>query len=340
MRTVDADAIGDLPGGVDGSRHQWVDLDAEGIPGVITDGDGALYYRRNLGDGELGPAAALGLQPSSAAPAAAAAAHGSRRRRPPRSRRVRPAAARFLRARARRAAARATGNSSGRSRRIPQIAWTDADLRFIDLDGDGLDDLLIAKDDTFVWYPSLGNDGFGPPRILPRPRDEERGPAIVFADSRHSIALADLSGDGLRDFVRVENGCICYWPNLGQGRFGAKVTMAAAPIFDRPDQFEARRVLFADVDGTGTSDVLYAGRDGVRYWLNQAGNAWSRAARRRRAAGRSLRGERHCRRCARQRHRLPGVVVGSARRHGDPLRRSDGQRETAPARRSRQPARR
>jgi hypothetical protein len=97
----------------------------------------------------------------------------------------------------------------------------------------------------------------------------------VFADSRHTIALADLSGDGLRDLVRVENGCMCYWPNLGQGKFGTKVTMNGAPLFDAPDQFETARVLFADVDGTGTSDVLYASSDGVRYWLNQAGNAWS-----------------------------------------------------------------
>ena len=34
------------------------------------------------------------------------------------------------------------------------------------------------------------------------------------------------SGDGLVDIVRVRNGEICYWPNLGHGRFGRKVTMS------------------------------------------------------------------------------------------------------------------
>jgi hypothetical protein len=42
---------------------------------------------------------------------------------------------------------------------LPQIEWTDPNVRFLDLDGDGLDDVPIAKDDTFVWYPSLGGPG-------------------------------------------------------------------------------------------------------------------------------------------------------------------------------------
>ena len=41
-----------------------------------------------------------------------------------------------------------------------------------------------------------------------------------------------MSGDGLTDLVRIRNGEVCYWPNLGYGRFGAKVTMDRSPRFD------------------------------------------------------------------------------------------------------------
>ncbi len=34
-----------------------------------------------------------------------------------------------------------------------------------------------------------------------------------------------MCGDGLTDWVRLRNGEVCYGPNLGYGRFGAKVTM-------------------------------------------------------------------------------------------------------------------
>ena len=60
---------------------------------------------------------------------------------------------------------------------------------------------------------------------MPQALDEEQGPRLIFADGTGSIFLADRSGDGLRDLVRIRNGGICSWPNRGYGRFGAKVKM-------------------------------------------------------------------------------------------------------------------
>ncbi len=51
----------------------------------------------------------------------------------------------------------------------------------------------------------------------------------MFSDAAQSIYLADMNGDGLTDIVRIRNGEVCYWPNLGYGRFGAKVSMDRAP---------------------------------------------------------------------------------------------------------------
>ena len=100
---------------------------------------------------------------------------------------------------------------------------------------------------------------------------------MVFAEATQTVFLADMSGDGLVDLVRIRNGEVCYWPNLGHGRFGAKVTMARAPVFDRPNLFDPKRLRLVDVDGTGTTDFIYLGSDGVRVWMNGAGNTWSDA---------------------------------------------------------------
>jgi hypothetical protein len=51
--------------------------------------------------------------------------------------------------------------------------------------------------------------------------------------------------------------------------------MTDAPVFDRPELFDPRRVRFCDIDGTGAVDVLYLDRGAIRYWLNTAGNGWS-----------------------------------------------------------------
>lgn len=81
----------------------------------------------------------------------------------------------------------------------------------------------------------------------------------MFADAAQSVYLADMSGDGLTDLVRIRNGEVCYWPNLGYGQFGAKVTMDDAPWFDAPDLFNQQRIRLADVDGSGVTDILYLG---------------------------------------------------------------------------------
>jgi hypothetical protein len=125
----------------------------------------------------------------------------------------------------------------------------DPNVKLIDLDGDGHADVLISEDDAFVWHASLADEGFGTTLRVAKALDEEKGPRLVLADSTQSIYLADMSGDGLTDLVRVRNGEIWYWPNLGYGKFGAKVGMHAASQFDNPDQFEQKRIRLADIDG-------------------------------------------------------------------------------------------
>src|SRR6478672_10953418 len=134
----------------------------------------------------------------------------------------------------------------------------------------------MTEDDALVWHASLAEEGFGPAQRVAQVLDEEKGPRVVFADGTQSVYLADFSGDGLADIGRIRNGEVCYWPNLGYGRFGPKVDMDNPPLFDQPDQFDHGRIRLADIDGTGTTDVIYLHRDGVRLYFNQSGNSWSR----------------------------------------------------------------
>jgi hypothetical protein len=43
----------------------------------------------------------------------------------------------------------------------------------------------------------------GGARRSAKSHDEERGPALVFSDPTQSIYLADMTGDGLTDVVRI-----------------------------------------------------------------------------------------------------------------------------------------
>jgi hypothetical protein len=134
---------------------------------------------------------------------------------------------------------------------------------------------LITEHEALTWHPSLAEAGFGPAIRVPKPKNEDEGPAVIFAEADQAIFLADMSGDGLSDIVRIRNGEVCYWPNLGYGRFGKKITMDGSPWFDAQDQFDQRRIRLADIDGSGVTDIIYLAHDGVRLYFNQSGNGWS-----------------------------------------------------------------
>ncbi len=272
---LDAASLENLPAGLDGKTYQWVDLDGEGVSGILTEQAGSWFYKPNLGDGEFGPLQTVVSKPSLAALSSGRqqlldlAGDGQLDLVDLAS----PTPGFYER----------TYDEDWEPfrafRQMPNIPWDEPNLRFVDLDGDGHADVLITEQDVFTWHPSLAEEGFGPARSVRQPLDEERGPRLVLADGTQSIYLADMCGDGLTDLVRIRNGEVCYWPNLGYGRFGAKVTMDNAPWFDNPDQFDQRRVRLADIDGSGTIDIIYLARDGVRLYFNQSGNRLSEARR-------------------------------------------------------------
>jgi RHS repeat-associated protein len=271
LRTVDSGSLVGIPGGVPGGGAQWVDLDGEGIPGVLVPDERAWLYKANLGHGHLAPPARL-----RSLPMPAELSGGVQRlmdldgdgqldlvQYAP------PLSGYFERT--------AEGDWAPfmALRGLPGINWNDPHLRFLDIDGDGHADVLITEHEAFVWYRSRAKEGFEPAISVPKPQDERKGPAVVFADGTETILLADMSGDGMMDIVRVRNGQVCYWPNLGYGRFGRRVTLDNSPVFDAPERFDPKRIRFADIDGSGTSDIVYLGRDGVRLYFNQSGNALS-----------------------------------------------------------------
>ena len=53
--TLDPDSQANLPEGLDGSRFRWVDLDGEGLSGILSDAGGSWYYKRNRSADHLVP---------------------------------------------------------------------------------------------------------------------------------------------------------------------------------------------------------------------------------------------------------------------------------------------
>ncbi|MBC7602031.1 MAG: toxin [Ramlibacter sp.] len=282
VQVVAGDALENLPYGVDGGKYQWLDLDSEGSPGILTEQGEGWFYKRNVSNLPLD---ALGNVRAAFEPLELVATKPSLSAASGRQHFV------DLAGEGQQCLVQFERPMSGFHARndalewepfiafenAPNIDFSDPNLRTLDLTGDGFADVLVSDDEVFTWYASLGKQGFAAAAAVRRPADEDEGPALVFADGTQSIFLADMSGAGLTDLVRIRNGEICYWPNLGYGRFGRKITMSNAPLFDAPEQFDQKRIRLADIDGSGTTDIIYLGQHEVAIYSNLSGNSWAPA---------------------------------------------------------------
>ncbi len=266
------DSVRTLPG-LDEQQYQFTDLFNEGLSGILIKQGEGWFYKHNLGNGRFEEAKPVSPQPSFAG-------IGSRLQ------------LMDLDADGSKQLVNLNSEPKGyfelndedewqvfRSfENLPNINMGDSNARMIDLNGDGKPEVLITEDNIFTWYESTGRKGFTQACKTAQSFDEEKGPHLVFADITQTIFLADMSGDGLTDIVRIRNGAVCYWPNLGYGKFGSKVSMDNAPVFNHPDAFNPAYLRLADIDGSGTTDIIYLGKNKFTCWQNLSGNRFSAAA--------------------------------------------------------------
>ena len=179
-----------------GQRAQWVDLDGEGLSGLLSREGGQLRYKHNLSGGMFTKAAPIATEPSIGAEQAHIAdidGNGI----PTLVKMEGPLPGSFSRE-----------DGDFRSFRpfveLPTgIRWGSARVSLLDLNGDGRDDLLVVTDRYYIWYPSLGAEGFGDPYQIPITDSDDTGPSLWPGTPPHmGVFFADMTGDGQADLAR------------------------------------------------------------------------------------------------------------------------------------------
>lgn len=254
-----------VPSGLHARTHRWIDLRGDGMPGILSSAGGAWYYKPNLGDGRFGPQTKVLEQPCTPSTVALSdfdgdgnidlvALDGRRAGYYPYDR------------------DRACWDGFRTFPATPHVAGVGS-LQLVDLTGTGRADLVHVTPERIVLWRSKGREGFADPveTTLPRSNGTSRAPLVGPAPGLEYF-FADMTGDGLLDQVRIQNGRVEYWPQLGHGVFGAGVVMEDAPIVERYGEVDPKRIRLVDLDGSGTADLLYIGRGELRYWRNAGGN--------------------------------------------------------------------
>ena len=221
LEPVPAEALENAPGGLFGARAQLVDLHGEGLAGILSETAEAWYYKASEGGGRFAPQQRLADKP--ARPAGLALGDFDR-----------DGNTDLMGLRGRLAGAASFDRSAGvwtafrPFRSAPRLDGALDAVQWLDVDGNGRPEPLLRGPGRLAWYPADGSDGFGPPREVAQPR-AAHAVAPVKEEPRLGLFFADMNGDGLVDQVRVSNGRVEYWPNLGNGRFGELVVMGGRP---------------------------------------------------------------------------------------------------------------
>lgn len=159
-----------------------------------------------------------------------------------------------------------------------------ADMHAYDVNGDGLNDVITSLDAHafgLVWWEqqrdSAGKISFQ--RHLIMGSQPSENPYGVCFSELHSVQMADMNGDGLKDLVtgktywshhrqspKWDAGPVVYWFELRRGEQGVEWIPHLAD--DRAGI--GRQIVIADVDGNQTPDLVTGGMLGCHVLRHQA----------------------------------------------------------------------
>jgi RHS repeat-associated protein len=143
----------------------------------------------------------------------------------------------------------------------PGVVPADPRVRFLDLNGDGMTDVLFDTGRSWLAFLREGTDSWlTPPWVL----SSNITPPVDLADPH--VYLADMNGDGITDIVRITGGIVSYWPGRADGGWGSEIRMTPSPNFGI--DYDPRRMNVVDIDGDGCGDLVYVGSISVTVWRN------------------------------------------------------------------------
>ncbi len=153
-----------------------------------------------------------------------------------------------------------------------RIDFSASGVRVADMNGDGLQDIAKVTPDSVVWWPGRGEGAWGDGghdcgnANLGRRELRMANPPQELNAELAGLHLVDINEDGATDLVQVGFNDLSVWFNQGGTGFTDRILVKGSPTsIDALD-----RVRIADIDGSATTDIIYADAKNFR-WIDPMG---------------------------------------------------------------------
>ncbi len=128
----------------------------------------------------------------------------------------------------------------------------DSAVRFVDMNGDGLADVVYLTD---AWAKIWLGRGDGTFVYFNR----VAYPWTSVVSEMSNVLIADMDRDGIQDLVRISAGDVSFYPGLPDGTFWPVGRMVARPAGDAVESV----VTIADANGNGSQDIVWSTPSGM-----------------------------------------------------------------------------
>ncbi|MBN2344085.1 MAG: VCBS repeat-containing protein, partial [Deltaproteobacteria bacterium] len=149
------------------------------------------------------------------------------------------------------------------------MQFANGNVRFGDMNGDGLIDIVDLKNGSIAYWPNRGYGQWGDTEDECEEGEYVDGTEVEMSGSPYfsnpdyeGVSIADLNGDGLSDLFQIRFDAVDIWLNRGDNTFTPRHIIENTP--ETPSGTYGQ-VTLADINGSGTTDIVWGNAGNYQY---------------------------------------------------------------------------